>query len=112
MIAPPPFDEVQRSLEEVAACSDLVRVLPSIDINEGTVLLIVRRELLRRWHHEPRRLEAALSRAVGPVLWDQSAEALWVAIACSGYRLGKQARIPLSAWSSSDARTVSGRRSV
>lgn len=95
MIAPPHSGTFQRSLDKLAPRSNRARVLPSIDLNSGIVLLIMRGELVQRWHPKPRILEATLAKAIRPVLWDQSAEVLWVATAAAGYRTGKETAISL-----------------
>lgn len=70
-------------------------VVPSLDLNLGTVLFRANGVFEERWHPDPRRLEAVLARAIRPVRWDPAGQSLEVRVAAVGHSDGKLVRIPL-----------------
>jgi hypothetical protein len=73
----------------------LARVIPSVDINSGLIVLIFHGEVQHRWCSNPQLLVSTLARSVGPVLWDKDSADLRISVAAAGCRRGKVVEIPL-----------------
>ena len=77
---------------------EFVRVIPGVDLSQGSVTFVVDGNLERYWHHEPRLITQALSKAVQPARWFPATRKLTLTVAATGHRAGVQRHFILSAF--------------
>lgn len=77
---------------------EFVRVIPGVDLSQGSITFVVDGNLERYWHHEPRLITQALSKAVQPARWFPATRKLTLTVAATGHRAGIQRHFILSAF--------------
>lgn len=77
---------------------EFVRVIPGVDLSQGSITFVVDGNLERYWHHEPRLITEALSKAVQPARWFPATRKLTLTVAATGHRAGVQRHFILSAF--------------
>ncbi|MBT8161696.1 MULTISPECIES: hypothetical protein [Arthrobacter] len=79
-------------------CEESVRVVPGVDLSQGTITFMVDGHLERYWHHEPRLITQALACSVRPVRWFPATRKLTLTVAAAGHRNGVERHFILSAF--------------
>lgn len=82
----------------VRRVDEFVRVIPGVDLSQGSITFVVDGNLERYWHHEPRLITEALSKAVQPARWFPATRKLTLTVAATGHRAGVQKHFILSAF--------------
>ncbi|GAA4044626.1 MULTISPECIES: hypothetical protein [Arthrobacter] len=82
----------------VRRVDEFVRVIPGVDLSQGSITFVVDGHLERHWHHEPRLITEALSQAVQPARWFPATRKLTLTVAATGHRAGVQRHFILSAF--------------
>jgi hypothetical protein len=77
---------------------EFVRVIPGVDLSQGSITFVVDGQLERHWHHEPRLITQALSKAVQPARWFPATRKLTLTVAATGHRAGVERHFILSAF--------------
>ena len=77
---------------------EFVRVIPGVDLAQGSIAFVVDGQLEHHWHHEPRLITEALSKAVQPARWFPATRKLTLTVAATGHRAGVQKHFILSAF--------------
>jgi hypothetical protein len=77
---------------------EFVRVIPGVDLSQGSITFVVDGQLERHWHHEPRLIAQALSKAVQPARWFPATRKLTLTVAAIGHRAGVERHFILSAF--------------
>jgi hypothetical protein len=77
---------------------EFVRVIPGVDLSQGSITFVVDGRLERHWHHEPRLITLALSKAVQPARWFPATRKLTLTVAAIGHRAGVERHFILSAF--------------
>ncbi|MEV8149829.1 hypothetical protein AB0O52_17005 [Arthrobacter sp. NPDC080073] len=86
------------SLPRARPVDEFVRVIPGVDLSQGSITFVVDGNLERYWHHEPRLITEALSKAVQPARWFPATRKLTLTVAATGHRAGVQRHFILSAF--------------
>ncbi|MEW1820805.1 hypothetical protein AB0323_08455 [Arthrobacter sp. NPDC080031] len=86
------------SLPRHRPVDEFVRVIPGVDLSQGSITFVVDGNLERYWHHEPRLITEALSKAVQPARWFPATRKLTLTVAATGHRAGVQRHFILSAF--------------
>ncbi|MFH5880174.1 hypothetical protein [Arthrobacter sp. NA-172] len=77
---------------------EFVRVIPGVDLSRGSITFVVDGRLERHWHHEPRLITQALTKAVQPARWFPATRKLTLTVAATGHRAGVERHFILSAF--------------